>query len=34
MVQRLARHSDIKLTTNTYTQVDDDEMRRAIEGKK
>ena len=32
VVQRLARHSDLKLTTNVYTSVDDEELRRAIEG--
>lgn len=32
LVQKLARHSTITLTLDTYTHVDDDELRRALEG--
>lgn len=32
LVQRLARHSTVALTLGIYTHVDDDELRRAVEG--
>lgn len=34
LVQKLARHSTITLTLGTYTHVEADELRRAMEGEK